>query len=142
MLYIAIIYKNEYSMKKSKVVCFLVRKKDESTHVLMNYQQYHHTRKRWEPLETHIQQGESIERAAVRCVHEHAGLTNVAVQRFLGKATHELLRGGRRVTHWVLAYAPNDSIQKNSQTLKWLDIAEAKKRAQFEMDRLLLDEIG
>ena len=129
-------------MNKSKVVCFLVKNANESVYVLMSYLQYHHTRKRWEPLETQVQQGESIEHAARRCVYENSGLTNVTVNRFLGKTTHELLRGGRHVTHWVLVYTPKEKFHSTSQTLKWLDIAEAKKRAQFEMDRLLLEEIG
>ena len=75
----------------------------------------HHSRaiKSWVLPKGHVEEGESIEQAALREIYEETGLANVQLITHLGTIARESVRSNgdieQKTIHLYLAYAPGDN---------------------------------
>jgi len=75
----------------------------------------HHSRaiKSWVLPKGHVEEGESIEQAALREIYEETGLGNVQLITHLGTIARESVKSNgdieQKTIHLYLAYAPGDS---------------------------------
>ena len=69
--------------------------------------------KTWVLPKGHVEEGESLEQAALREIYEEAGLDNVQLIKHLGTITRESVKSNgdveQKTIHFYLAYAPGDS---------------------------------
>jgi 8-oxo-dGTP pyrophosphatase MutT (NUDIX family) len=84
----------------------------------------HHPRrtKSWVLPKGHVEEGESLEQAALREIYEEVGLDNVQLIKHLGTITRESVKSNgdveQKTIHFYLAYAPGDS-QSHAVLATW-----------------------
>src|SRR5260370_4999894 len=73
----------------------------------------HQREQSWTLPKGHVEQGETIEQAALREIYEEAGLDNVQLIKYLGSVLRQSARNGNTVdktVHYYLAYAVGSSL--------------------------------
>jgi len=111
--------------------------------------QHQRTDKIWVLPKGHVEDGESIEEAALREIHEEAGLDNVQLIKHLGTITRESIkRNGdveHKTIHFFLAYAlenkqPHTPTDLLFTEVGWFKPEEAMKLLPYESDQAFLQE--
>ena len=111
----------------------------------------HHPRttKSWVLPKGHVEEGESLEQAALREIYEEAGLDHVQLIKHLGTITRESVKSNgdveQKTIHFYLAYAPGDS-QSHAPTdpkfieVNWFSPREAIELLPYASERAFLRE--
>ena len=111
----------------------------------------HHQRtdKTWVLPKGHVEEGESIEAAALREIHEEAGLDNVQLIKHLGTIMRESIKrtgdSEQKTIHFFLAYAlqnkqPHTPTDLLFTEVGWFKPAEAIQLLPYESDQAFLRE--
>src|SRR5437660_9642294 len=88
----------------------------------------HHPRgtKFWVLPKGHVEEGESLEQAALREIYEEAGLDTVQLIKHLGTMTRESVKSNgdveQKTIHFYLAYAPGDSQSHAPTDPKFIEV--------------------
>src|SRR2546421_11366227 len=88
----------------------------------------HHSRttKSWVLPKGHVEEGESLEQAALREIHEETGLDNVQLIKHLGTIGRESVKGNgeveQKTIHFYLAYAPEAGQSRAPTDPKFLGV--------------------
>jgi 8-oxo-dGTP pyrophosphatase MutT (NUDIX family) len=109
----------------------------------------HHqrTEKTWVLPKGHVEQGESIEEAALREIYEEAGLDNVQLIKHLGTILRESVKSNgdlvKKTIHFFLAYALENNQSPAPTDLSftevgWFSPAEAIELLPYESDQAFL----
>jgi len=111
--------------------------------------QHQRTDKIWVLPKGHVEDGESIAEAALREIHEEAGLDNVQLIKHLGTITRESIkRNGdveHKTIHFFLAYAlenkqPHTPTDLLFTEVGWFKPEEAMRLLPNESDQAFLQE--
>ena len=111
--------------------------------------QHQRTDKIWVLPKGHVEDGESIEEAALREIHEEAGLDNVQLIMHLGTITRESIkRNGdveQKTIHFYLAYALGESQSQAPSDqgfieAGWFSPEEAIQLLLYESEQTFLKE--
>jgi 8-oxo-dGTP pyrophosphatase MutT (NUDIX family) len=109
--------------------------------------QHQRTEKTWVLPKGHVEEGETIEEAALREIHEEAGLDNVQLIQHLGSFVRESTRSNgdlvQKTIHFFLAYAlenrqhaaPTDQLFTE---VGWFKPSEAIELLPYESDQNFL----
>jgi 8-oxo-dGTP pyrophosphatase MutT (NUDIX family) len=107
------------------------------------------TNKTWVLPKGHVEKGESLEQAALREIHEEAGLENVQLIKHLGTITRESEKSNgdveQKTIHFYLAYALGES-QFQPPTdprfigARWFSPEEAIALLPYESEQAFLKE--
>ena len=109
----------------------------------------HHQRtdKTWVLPKGHVEEGESIEEAALREIHEESGLDNVQLIKHLGTIPRESIKSNgdlvKKTIHFFLAYALENNQSPAPTDLSftevgWFRPAEAIELLHYESDQAFL----
>ncbi|HYB02124.1 MAG TPA: NUDIX domain-containing protein [Ktedonobacteraceae bacterium] len=111
--------------------------------------QHQRTEKTWVLPKGHVEEGETIEEAALREIHEEAGLDNVQLIKHLGSFVRESVKSNgdliQKTIHFFLAYALTNR-QHTAPTdllfteVGWFKPAEAIELLPYESDQNFLRE--
>ena len=111
----------------------------------------HHqrTEKAWVLPKGHVEEGETIEEAALREIHEETGLDNVQLIKHLGSFVRKSIKSNddiiQKTIHFFLAYALENR-QHTAPTdflfteVGWFKPTEAIELLPYESDQLFLRE--
>ena len=109
----------------------------------------HHQRtdKSWVLPKGHVEEGETIEEAALREIHEESGLDNVQLIKHLGTIMRESVKSNgdlvQKTIHFFLAYALENN-QSSTPTdlifteVGWFKPREAIELLPYEADKVFL----
>jgi 8-oxo-dGTP pyrophosphatase MutT (NUDIX family) len=103
--------------------------------------------KTWVLPKGHVEPGETLEQAALREVHEEAGLVNIQLISYLGSIMRQSVKSyGVRIEktiHFYLAYAldeAQDPTDAGFITVGWFSPQQAVTLLPYETDRAFLQE--
>ena len=111
--------------------------------------QHQRTDKTWVLPKGHVEEGESIEEAALREIYEEAGLDNVQLIKHLGSFIRESIKSNgdivQKTIHFFLAYALNNKQSPTPTDLLftevgWFKPEEAIELVPYESDQAFLRE--
>lgn len=102
----------------------------------------------WVLPKGHVEPGETLEQAALREIHEEAGLANVQLLTYLGSIVREVRQDGNlipKTIHYYLAYAlstaePELPTEELFAAAGWFSPAEALELLPYEQDREFVKE--
>ena len=105
--------------------------------------------KEWVLPKGHVEAGESLEQAALREIHEEAGLTEVRLIKHLGTIARQSVKGNGDVVdktiHYYLAYAlGNQQLQVPPDPkfieVGWFSPEQALEHVAYETDQAFMKE--
>jgi 8-oxo-dGTP pyrophosphatase MutT (NUDIX family) len=105
--------------------------------------------KEWVLPKGHVEPGESIEQAALREIHEEAGLANVQLINHLGTLVRQSIKPNGEVIdktiHYYLAYALGNGQLQTPSDLRftevgWFSPEQALEKVAYETDRTFMKE--
>ena len=111
--------------------------------------QHRRSTKTWALPKGHVEPGESLEQAALREIHEDAGLTNIQLIKYLGSFPRRSVKSNgdtvEKTVHFYLAYAldtdaPEQPLEEGFTDVGWFSPQEALERLPIETDRAFLKE--
>ena len=111
--------------------------------------QHQRTEKTWVLPKGHVEEGETIEIAALREIHEEAGLDNVQLIKHLGSFVRESAKSNgdlvQKTIHFFLAYALENRQHTTPTDLLfthvgWFKPSEAIELLPYESDQAFLRE--
>jgi len=111
--------------------------------------QHQRTEKTWVLPKGHVEEGETIEEAALREIHEEAGLDNAQLIKHLGSFVRESVKSNgdlvQKAIHLFLAYAlenrqPTAPTDLLFTEVGWFKPAEAIELLPYESDQNFLRE--
>src|SRR5438309_7660578 len=111
--------------------------------------QHQRTDKTWVLPKGHVEEGESLEQAALREIYEEAGLDNVQLIKHLGTIMRESLKSNgdveQKTIHFYLAYAPGESQSQAPSDQRfieadWFSPEEAIQLLPYESEQTFLKE--
>ena len=111
--------------------------------------QHRRSTKTWALPKGHVEPGESLEQAALREIHEDAGLTNIQLIKYLGSFPRRSVKSNgdtvEKTVHFYLAYAldtdaPEQPLEEGFTDVGWFSPEEALERLPIETDRAFLKE--
>ncbi len=111
--------------------------------------QHQRTDKTWVLPKGHVEEGESIEEAALREIHEEAGLDNVQLIKHLGSFVRESVKSNgdvvQKTIHFFLAYALENNHSPAPTDLLFTEVGwfrpeEAIELLPYESDQAFLRE--
>ena len=135
--------------------CYLIRHNETGTEILLIYNKWSDDNKGWVLPKGHVEEGETLEQAAVRETIEETGYQNIKIISPL-KTLHieytwaEDNSLNKKDIHWFLAELVNDKKSKRNLTegekkreirQKWVSLAEAYKLLKFDDEREILMSI-
>src|SRR5579864_8000823 len=111
----------------------------------------HHPRttKAWVLPKGHVEEGESLEQAALREIYEEAGLDNVQLIKHLGTITRESVKSNgdvvQKTIHFYLAYALSNNHSPTPSDFSftevgWFAPGEAIELLPYETEQAFLRE--
>jgi len=111
----------------------------------------HHSRaiKSWVLPKGHVEEGESIEQAALREIYEETGLANVQLITHLGTIARESVKSNgdieQKTIHLYLAYAPGDNSARVPTDprfieVNWFSPEEAIELLPYESEQVFFRE--
>src|SRR5438552_10285095 len=111
--------------------------------------QHRRSTKIWALPKGHVEPDESLEQAALREIHEEAGLTNVQLIKYLGSFVRRSVKSNgdtvEKTVHFYLAYAldagtPELPLEAGFTDVGWFSLEEALELLTDETDRAFLKE--
>lgn len=101
------------------------------------------TTKTWVLPKGHVESGETLQQAALREIHEEAGLSNVQLLTYLGNLVREVSKNGvtvQKTIHYYLAYAlpvavPELPTEAGFAEVGWFSPVEALALLPYEQER-------
>ncbi|HEY0756659.1 MAG TPA: NUDIX domain-containing protein [Ktedonobacteraceae bacterium] len=113
--------------------------------------QRRHAGKVWVLPKGHVEPGESLEQAALREIHEEAGLVSVQLLAYLGSFVREvsplgaLISKPRKTVHYYLAYAlpsnqPELPTEDGFAEPGWFSPAEVLELLPYEQEKAFMRE--
>jgi len=105
--------------------------------------------KEWVLPKGHVEPGESLEQAALREIHEEAGLANVQLINHLGTLMRQSIKPNGEVVdktiHYYLAYALGNGHFQTPSDLRftevgWFSPEQALEKVAYETDRTFMKE--
>ena len=99
--------------------------------------QHQRTDKTWVLPKGHVEEGESIEEAALREIHEEAGLDNVQLITHLGSFVRESVKSNgdvvQKTIHFFLAYALENQQHSTPTDLLFTEVGWFKPKEAIEL---------
>ncbi len=93
--------------------------------------------KAWVIPKGHVEEGESIEQAALREIYEEAGLDNVQLIKHLGTIMRESAKSSgdivQKTIHFFLAYALSDSQSPTPSDLSFIEVGWFRPEEAIEL---------
>lgn len=131
--------------------CYLVRKVNETWEIVLLYKKWSDDNQGWNPPKGHVEEGESLAKAAIRETTEETGYRNMKIieklePRYIEYPWNDGLLHKKWI-HYFLAILENEerkelklSEQETSSTVKveWMSLDEAEKNLMFDDEKELL----
>ena len=99
--------------------------------------QHQRTDKTWVLPKGHVEEGESIEEAALREIHEETGLDNVQLIKHLGSFIRESIKSNgdvvQKTIHFFLAYALENNQSSTPTDLIFTEVGWFKPEVAIEL---------
>jgi len=134
--------------------CYLVRKNKGTWEIILIYKRWSEDNQGWLPPKGHVEEGETLEEAAIRETIEETGYKNFEVIQPLETLHIEYPWDDgfihRKSIHYFLAKLINDereelkqSKQEKEATVKveWLSLQDAEKQLLFDDEREILKDV-
>ncbi len=111
--------------------------------------QHQRTPKTWVLPKGHVEEGESLEQAALREIYEEAGLDNVQLIKHLGTITRESVKNNgdveQKTIHFYLAYALGNHELAAPSDLRFIEVGwfspgETIELLPYESEQIFLRE--
>ena len=135
--------------------CFLTRQLKGKTQILLLYKSWPGKLEGWMPPKGHVEEGETLEAAALRETTEETGYINIKIKKFINTVNIEYPWDDgythKKSIHWYYAVLINDEKkpkvlnrdEKNS-TLKqkWFTLNKALQIMKFDDEKEILSSLA